>query len=125
MDQRSGSGRSDEDMPWNDAPPGSDAFPGYEEPDPAEVVGDEDAPRDISLRQRLDLGEADALEGRLRAEVPDRISDNARAGMELAEEDGEQEIYTSGDGEDDQPADLPAEEAAVNQQGSSKGDRAD
>jgi hypothetical protein len=56
-------------MPWNDVPADSDAFPGYEEPDPAEVVGDEDNPRDLSLRQRVELGEADTIEERLKAEA--------------------------------------------------------
>lgn len=115
MGQRSGGGSRDQDMPWNDVPADSDAFPGYEEPDPAEVVGDEDNPRDLSLRQRVELGEADTIEERLKAEVPDRISDNPRAGMELAEDEGdEQGGYASGDEAED--ADLPAEEAAVNQE---------
>jgi len=103
-------------MPWNDSPADSDALPGSEEPDPAEVVGDEDNPRDVSLRRRVDLGEADTIEERLKAEVRDRVTDSARGGMELAEQDGDDlEGYTSGDdGEDDQGGDLPAEEAAVN-----------
>lgn len=116
MGQRSGGGRSDQDMPWNDAPADSDAFPGYEEPDPAEVLGDEEDPRDVSLRQRVELGEADTLEQRLDAEVPDRISGQVRAGMEPAKEDGEEhELHASVDREADEDGELPAEEAAVNQ----------
>ncbi len=114
MGQRSGAGPTDEDMPWNDAPADSDVLPGYEEPDPAEVLGDEDNPRDVTLQQRIELGEADTLEERLAAEVPDRIGHPVRAGMELAEEDGE-EPYASVDGDADEDGDLPAEEAAVNQ----------
>ncbi len=109
-------------MPWNDVPADSGAFPGYEEPDPAEILGDEDNPRDASLRQQIDLGEADTLQERLDAELPDRISRQVRAGMELTLEDSDEgEPSISGDREDDEEEELPAEEAAVNQD---RGDRA-
>jgi len=115
MGRRSGAGPTDEDMPWNDAPADSGALPGYEEPDPAEVLGDEHNPRDVTLHRRLELGEADTLEERLGAEVPDRIGAQVRAGTELAEEDGEEhEPYASIDREANEDGDLPAEEAAVN-----------
>ena len=40
------------DAPWNDAPADSDAIPGTEEPDPAEVVGEEGEEYDLASRMR-------------------------------------------------------------------------
>jgi hypothetical protein len=118
MAQRPPDGRDDEDMPWNDSPADSSAFPGHEEPDPANVVGDEDNPRDTSLRDQENLTEADTLEERLRAEVPEGTRGSRRAGMEIADgDDSDTDNYSSGDSDDDADDDLSAEEAALNLEG--------
>lgn len=80
------------DAPWNDSPADSDVVPGTEEPDPAEVEGDEGEEHDVSHPPSPDPAlkyRQDTLDERLSEEVPDGAA---------AEED---------------PDDLPAEEAAV------------
>ena len=61
------------DEPWNDVPADSDVVPGTEEPDPAEVVGDEGEEEDVSHRS-ADLSHRDTLDERLAEEEPDRLS---------------------------------------------------
>jgi hypothetical protein len=113
-----------EDLPWNDAPADSDAPLGSGEPDPAEVIGDEDDPaiRDSSLAGRLhDVDEyhRDTLDERLSEEEPDRtqIAGEDEAGELQAPESGDDDIalvrgerdlsYTPDDD------DASAEDAAV------------
>jgi hypothetical protein len=113
-----------EDLPWNDSPADSDAPPGSEEPDPAEVDGDEDDPaqRDRSLRPRfsdVDEYRRDTLDERLSEEEPDRAAQfqEAEAGALQAPESGDDDIQVLR-GERDQddqsdPLDEAAEDAAV------------
>jgi hypothetical protein len=113
-----------EDLPWNDVPADSDVVPGSEEPEPAEVVGDEDDPaeRDLTRPKSVDVDEyhQDTLDERLAEEEPDR------AAREEAPEAGELQAPESGESDIDgevaepdrgtdplEPEDLPAEEAAV------------
>jgi hypothetical protein len=113
-----------EDLPWNDVPADSDVPPGSDEPDPAEVVGDEDDPakRDLTARRRLDQATEytqEALDQRLAEEEPDVLSRTpaGRAGEIQAPEDAEDDIdldLGEPDGEDPvEPLDLPAEEDAI------------
>lgn len=112
-----------EDLPWNDAPADFDAPLGSGEPDPAEVIGDEDDPaiQDTSLVGRLqDVDEyrRDALDERLGEEEPDRAAqfEEPEAGELQAPESGDDDIaLTRGerdlfDGED---GDGSAEDAAI------------
>jgi hypothetical protein len=112
-----------EDLPWNDAPADSDAPLGSGEPDPAEVIGDEDDPaiQDASLAGRLhDVDEyrRDTLDERLGEEERDRAAqfEEPEAGELQAPESGDDDIaLVRGerdlfDGEDD---DESAEDAAV------------
>jgi len=113
MGQRRSDRRAEEDLPWNDAPADSSSFPGHEEPDPAEIVGDENRPRDISLREPRPRSAGESLDERLRAEEPDRSQRPVPHGLEIVEgEEPERDLYGSEelDEEDDE---LPAEEAAL------------
>ena len=65
-----------EDLPWNDAPADSAAAFGSEEPDPAEVDGDEGEEVDVSRRVtsgRVDAYRRETLNERLAEEEPDRL----------------------------------------------------
>ena len=111
-----------EDLPWNDEPGDTLAWPGSREPDPAEVDGDEGHEVDRSHRpaDESDLNRRQTLDERLRAEDPDRPArfEEQREGRELQDgESGEEDIELAErdpdaifDEEDD---DLPAEEAAI------------
>jgi hypothetical protein len=113
-----------EDLPWNDAPADSDAPLGSAEPDPAEVVGDEDDPalQDLSLQARLhDVDEyrRESLDERLSEEEPDRAAhaEQPEAGALQAPESGDDDIHLQR-GESDQLDSLDdeheaAEDAAV------------
>ena len=59
------------DAPWRDSPADSDAIPGSEEPDPAEVVGEDGDERDLaSPRLRPDdIYQHDTLDERLASKV--------------------------------------------------------
>jgi hypothetical protein len=107
-----------EDLPWNDVPADDDAVPGGMEPDPAEVVGDDDNPRDLSSRRPLDPMEHDTLDSRLAAEEPERFGGGSpapEAAELMAGESGEDDVAPGEpDAEDPQEAlELPAEEAAI------------
>jgi hypothetical protein len=65
-------GAHPEDLPWNDVPADDDVVIGSEEPDPAEVVGDEGAEVDVSHRSAPDPYHRDTLDERLAEEEPDR-----------------------------------------------------
>ena len=114
-----------EDLPWNDVQADSDVFPDSNEPDPAEVEGDEDDPaqRDRSYHERRP-GEdyyRDTLDERLREEVPDRTLEEQEPeapefdAPELREaEDFQAPVAEHDTGEDPVEAEvLPAEEAAL------------
>jgi len=114
-----------EDLPWNDVPADSDVVPGTEEPDPAEVVGDEDDPakRDRAARRTLDQTTEytqETLDERLAEEEPDvaaRVEPAPRAGKIQAPEEGQDDLtldLVEPDVEDPaEPLDEPAEEDAV------------
>ena len=110
-----------EDLPWNDVAADSDAA-GFEEPDPAEVVGDEDDPaeRDAALpRFRDDPDHRDTLDERLAEEEPDVIREDEPDPVGLvAPDDGEDDLETplaeaDQDDPDEPPGDEAAEEAAI------------
>lgn len=114
-----------EDLPWNDVGADSDVFPNSEEPDPAEVVGDEDdgATRDLSYKDREPGADyhRDTLDERLSEEVPDRTLEEQDPeapefqAPELREaEDFEAPVAERDTGTDPVEADdEPAEEAAI------------
>jgi hypothetical protein len=112
-----------EDLPWNDVPADSDVPPGSEEPDPAEVVGDEDDPakRDLSQPRTLELDEnrRESIDERLAEEEPDRAAraEEPEAGElqspESGDSDVEGELAEPDQADPAEREDLPAEEAAV------------
>ena len=114
-----------EDLPWNDVGADSDVFPDSEEPDPAEVEGDEDDPaeRDLSYHEHRPGEDVhrDTLDERLREEVPDRtLAEQEPEAPELIApelreaEDLEAPVAERDRGTDPVGADVePAEEAAV------------
>jgi len=112
---------SDRDLPWNDVPADSDVVPGTEEPDPAEVEGDEDDEVDVSHPPAPDLSRQyhrDTLDERLAEEEPDRVltEQDAEAGTIQASEGGEDDLSLDvGERDDDDGADddEAAEDAAV------------
>jgi hypothetical protein len=92
-----------EDLPWNDAPADSDAPLGSGEPDPAEVIGDEDDPaiQDTSLVGRLhDVDE-------YRRDTLDELQAPESGDDDIALTRGERDLF---DGED---GDGSAEDAAI------------
>lgn len=107
-----------QDLPWNDSPADSDAPAGFEEPTPAEVVGEEGDEVDQAAPTVLDPYGRESLDQRLAEEEPDQPAGPARDhGVQLVDPQG-----GGGDvqlGEDDpsdiagDSGDLPAEEAAV------------
>jgi hypothetical protein len=111
------------DAPWNDAPADSDAIPGTEEPDPAEVVGEEGEEYDLasrSLDEPRDSYQRDTLDERLAEEEPEaglRSDAEPEAGTLMAPERagddvivGEDDADAEFEGEVDEPS---AEDAAV------------
>jgi hypothetical protein len=114
---------SERDQPWKDVPADSDVVPGTEEPDPAEVEGDEGEEVDVSHRRIPDVSEQyrrETLDERLAEEVPDRIvaEDDLAGGDIMAAESGEDDIALD-EGEPDENDDdsdwddESAEEAAI------------
>ncbi len=88
-----------EDLPWNDSPADFDAPHGNGDPDPAEIVGDEDDPAqlDLSLDPRLqDVDEyrRETLDERLSEEEPDRaaLAEEPEAGQLQSPESGDDDI---------------------------------
>lgn len=107
-----------EDLPWNDVPADSDALPGTAEPDPAEVVGDQDDARDLAARPILDPNQRESLDQRLAEEEPERPAGptpTPESGELVDGETGEDDIELSEPDQTDpvETEDLPAEEAAV------------
>lgn len=105
------------DLPSDDEPDDDAAIPDAMEPDPAEVVGDDDAPRDLAAHRINDPNVRENLDERLSEEEPDRpvrrqpgeplqvIADDDGIGIDADE--------TESEDEDDDQSDLDAEEAAV------------
>ena len=119
MSDRDISGQHPEDMPWNDVPADSDVVPGSEEPDPAEVVGDEDddAKRDSAAppaHDRADQYTRETLDQRLAEEEPDRPERPASEGVGLIGAGGGDEASAAEPDEDDPTGgDEAAEESAM------------
>jgi hypothetical protein len=109
--------RETSDAPWRDVPADSDVVPGTEEPDPAEVVGDEGDERDpVSHRldEPTDIYQRDTLDERLAEEEPEaplRGQPEAEAGQLQAPERGGDDVIVE-EGDDD-PDELGAEDAAI------------
>jgi hypothetical protein len=122
MAQRRGKEEHPEDLPWNDVPADSDAVLGADEPDPAEVVGDEGDEVDIShpgMRGEDEHYRRETLDERLAEEEPDRAlrHPDPESGEIQAAEDGEDDIALDLGEEDAEEFpgsdELPAEEAAM------------
>ena len=113
---------SEGDLPWNDVPADSDVVPGTEEPDPAEVEGDEGEEVDVSHPPIPDSSlkyQRDTLDQRLAEEEPDRatLEEDPEAG-ELQAAEIDQDELSLDLGEPDQSDaldddDEAAEDAAV------------
>jgi len=109
------------DAPWTDVPADSDVIPGTEEPDPAEVVGDDGDERDLAsaqLDQSQDAYRRDTLDERLAEEEPEVVLRGipaAQAGELVAPEDaGDDVVVGEADPDDDDEVDEPgAEDAAM------------
>jgi hypothetical protein len=100
---------SQRDLPWNDVPADSDVVPGTEEPDPAEVEGDEGEEVDVSRSPVPDIAakyHRDTLDERLAEEEPDRATFT-----EQDEEAGGIQARTVDDDEDDLSLDLAERDA--------------
>ena len=111
-----------EDLPWNDEPGDTLAWPAGREPEPAEVEGDDGDEDDRSQRpiDDSDLNRRQTLDERLRAEVPDRLrhEQSRRSWQTLQEgETGEDDVEEAEPDPDaiydEEEDDLPAEEAAI------------
>ncbi len=106
-----------EDLPWNDVPADSDAILGAEEPDPAEVMGDEGEEVDVShprMRPEDQRYRRDSLDERLAEEEPDRaLRPSAAASGEIqAAEPGADDIALElGEEDADEPPRGEAEAA--------------
>jgi hypothetical protein len=104
------------DLPSDDVPDDDAIIPGAMEPEPAEVVGGDDNPRDLAAHEFNDPNVRETLDERLAEEEPDRpvrkgpddsvqvIADND--GDDVAADEAEED-------DDDDKDDLGAEEAAV------------
>jgi hypothetical protein len=109
------------DAPWTDVPADSDVIPGTEEPDPAEVVGEDGNERDLAsaqLDEPRDPYQRDTLDERLAEEEPEAVlrgTPAAQAGELVAPEDaGDDVVVGEADPDaDDEVDDLGAEDAAV------------
>jgi hypothetical protein len=109
------------DAPWLDEPADSDVIPGTEEPEPAEVVGDEGDEHDIAtprIDESRDSYQRDTLDERLAEEEPEarlRGEPDAEAGALVAPIDADDDSSLEEDDADadDEVEDLPAEDAAV------------
>jgi hypothetical protein len=111
-----------EDLPWNDIPADSDVVFGTEEPDPAEVEGDEGEEVDVSRPSSPDSAakyQRDTLDQRLAEEEPDRAAQEQapEAGELQAAESGADDVSVdSGEADQTEPGDVgdeAAEDAAV------------
>lgn len=109
------------DAPWLDVPADSDVVPGTEEPEPAEVVGDEGDEHDLvspRVDESRDSYQRDTLDERLAEEEPEAVlrgEPDAEAGALVAPIDaGDDATLGEKDADaDDEVDDLGAEDAAV------------
>jgi hypothetical protein len=103
------------DKPWDDSPDDDAAIEDALEPDPAEVVGSDESPRDRAAHPINDPNVRESLDERLAEEDPDRPV-HARAGdavQLILGADDEDADEAEGDDDGDDQSDLDAEEAAV------------
>lgn len=104
------------DLPSADAPDDEDFGPQALAPDPAEIVGEDDAPRDLAARETNDPNVRETLDERLAEEEPDRP---VRKGPDdavqlILGDDGRDVEADTAEGDDDgDQSELGAEEAAV------------
>src|ERR1700716_2541220 len=117
------------DLPWHDAPADSDVVPGTEEPDPAEVEGDEGEEVDVSHPPTPDISakyRRESLDERLAEEVPDRASrEQDPEARELQSPESGEDDLSLDQGEREEPEawdddDQAAEEAAVHVRGDNR-----
>jgi hypothetical protein len=122
MSERDPGSAHQDDLPWTDVPADSDVVPGTEEPDPAEVEGDEGEEVDVSYpgsRDPADKYRRDTLDQRLAEEEPDRVprEQDAEAGEFQAPESGDDDISVErGEADQAEASDAgneAAEDAAV------------
>src|ERR1700730_18836718 len=98
MTDRERRGPQQQDMPWNDAPADSRAPPGSLEPDPAEVVTDDDGGAVDSTdnpQLEADFYHRDSLDERLAEEEPERgprAGSSPSAGELLAAGGGDESV---------------------------------
>ena len=110
-----------QDLPWNDAPADSALAFGLEEPDPAEVVGEEGEEVDVSYAgvREPDAYHRDTLDERLAEEEPDRAAgaqDPEAGGLQPSEVAGGDLYAEQDEAEPLDPSDdgvEPAEDAAM------------
>jgi hypothetical protein len=109
------------DAPWLDVPADSDVVPGTEEPEPAEVVGDEGDEHDIAsprVDESRDSYQRDTLDERLAEEEPEAVlrgEPDAEAGALVAPTDADDDatLAEKDADADDEVDDQGAEDAAV------------
>ncbi|MGA8014615.1 MAG: hypothetical protein WCB85_01710 [Candidatus Dormiibacterota bacterium] len=107
-----------EDLPWNDVPADSDVVVGSEEPDPAEVVGDEGQEVDVSHPEppmAQDRYRRDSLDERLAEEEPDRAlaaADPEAGDIQAAESEQDDLSLDLGEPDQDEDLDHAADQAA-------------
>lgn len=104
-------------LPSNDSPDDDALVPGASEPDPADVVGDDDNPRDLAGHPINDPNVRESLDERLSEEEPDTAAsaepDDA-VQLILGEDNEDDEAdEAEGDDDEDDASELGAEEAAV------------
>jgi hypothetical protein len=106
-----------EDLPWNDVPADSDVVVGTEEPDPAEVEGDEGEEVDVSRPASPDPSaeyRRETLDQRLAEEEPDRVAQEQEpeAGEFQAPESGASDLSAeAGEADQAEPGEAGAEAA--------------
>jgi hypothetical protein len=111
-----------EDLPWNDVPADSDVVYGTEEPDPAEVEGDEGEEVDISHPAVPDTAakyQRESLDQRLAEEETDQAVHQQDApageiqGAESEQDDLSLDLEEADEWGPEPPDSGPAEEAAI------------
>ncbi|HUZ70376.1 MAG TPA: hypothetical protein VMU65_11755 [Candidatus Saccharimonadales bacterium] len=105
------------DLPSNDSPADDAIIPGATEPDPAEVGGSDDDPRDLAGRPINDPNVRESLDERLAEEEPDtpvRTGPDDAVQLVLGDDGADVDAdQAEGDDDDDDQGELGAEEAAV------------
>jgi hypothetical protein len=107
------------DLPSDDEPDDDAIIRDAMEPDPAEVVGDDDSPRDLAAHRINDPNVRESLDERLSEEEPDRpVRRKPRDAVQvIGDDDGDDidadETESDDDEDEDDQSDLGAEEAAV------------